>query len=769
MFPQTFDIIPVEMQTEELGKAFLSDFPLACAMLAGAGIIDQPLYSFLKNLSGKDRKLISKIISCFRDRLNIHTVFVPILFFSSRKELESFFRNRGGRVEMKEIPLGSISATAGKLRLPGKIARAVEKLACLHYYRCFFYPMACLEDTMQAIEKLNLEAWLWDMNLEIVRAMEADTGEILSLAQKTETLSRPCTKRELRDFFEENRVEPGPVRKEIWLYARDRQLRGEISGIEEFFRSALHFYQKEARALDQHIDALKDFTRKYRVSEGLEQEVSTAFGKQIRRFLFSNPLKLIRRYADDGLLNAVFPELHALKGLSTTHHHYFDNYVSHCLETLAVVLDSFEDVSKGIILAALFHDIGKPKTAQILGEKQTFHKAGREGAEMTRRICKRLGIGNRTAEKAAFLIRAREQYLHPREVFENWLRKHCLEIPGDFLNDLLRLWYADRVAMVSKISMSREKEADLDKYLAIRDKLGEWIRAASSRVSAEARRKLILTGNDLIKELFFEQGPEIGRMLRYADQWAEQGIVNSKQECLQKIKGLLFDELFQDIRHEVAKAAGNEAARLPWEIAARHGTRILQLLRIDPVALLRRLDAEGLLGHVFPEIEGLKGIEQSPWNHAEGDVYIHTLLVLQRLKEINPHPELHEIIAGLLHDIGKPATCKQDGIGHISFYRHEIVGAEMAGDFCRRFSLDSETSEAIVFLVRNHLQCFLNLPEMSTRKVKRLMAGKHFPSLLRLRKADLMAQLKPDGTYDLSSYEVCVRRLQEVTPGFCCE
>ena len=95
------------------------------------------------------------------------------------------------------------------------------------------------------------------------------------------------------------------------------------------------------------------------------------------------------------------------------------------------------------------------------------------------------------------------------------------------------------------------------------------------------------------------------------------------------------------------------------------------------------LDQTGLLQEVLPEISAMKGVQQPPEFHPEGDVFVHTLLLLQEL----PHPCPPTLAWGaLLHDVGKPATFRV-APDRIRFDNHVDVGVKMAEAICRRLAL----------------------------------------------------------------------------------
>jgi poly(A) polymerase len=143
------------------------------------------------------------------------------------------------------------------------------------------------------------------------------------------------------------------------------------------------------------------------------------------------------------------------------------------------------------------------------------------------------------------------------------------------------------------------------------------------------------------------------------------------------------------------------------------------------------LDA-GLLDAVVPELKEAVGCEQPPEFHPEGDVFVHTMLLLDQFES----PTFTLAMAGLLHDIGKPRT--QTFEDRIRFNQHESVGAEMAAEICQRLRISNDDREVIVWLVSQHMR-IAAMPEMRESKRKRLVREPGFPELLELLRADSLA------------------------------
>lgn len=144
------------------------------------------------------------------------------------------------------------------------------------------------------------------------------------------------------------------------------------------------------------------------------------------------------------------------------------------------------------------------------------------------------------------------------------------------------------------------------------------------------------------------------------------------------------------------------------------------------------LDECELLEHVLPEVARMKGVEQPPEFHPEGDVFTHTLLMLDFVK--NPSPAL--ALAILLHDVGKPLTMTVSD--RIRFNNHDKVGAEEAARICRRLHATNDETETVVWLVSQHMR-LAHAPKMRESKRKRFVREKNFALLLELCRIDCLA------------------------------
>lgn len=156
---------------------------------------------------------------------------------------------------------------------------------------------------------------------------------------------------------------------------------------------------------------------------------------------------------------------------------------------------------------------------------------------------------------------------------------------------------------------------------------------------------------------------------------------------------------------------------------------------------LELMDASGLLEQVLPEVARMKGVEQPPEFHPEGDVFTHTLLLADMLKGASPTLAF----GALLHDVGKPATMTVED--RIRFNNHDKVGAEMSEVICKRLRMSNHDTERVVWLVDQHMR-LAHAPQMRESKLKRFVREPGFAELLELGRLDCRASHGDTSTID---------------------
>ena len=161
------------------------------------------------------------------------------------------------------------------------------------------------------------------------------------------------------------------------------------------------------------------------------------------------------------------------------------------------------------------------------------------------------------------------------------------------------------------------------------------------------------------------------------------------------------------------------------------------------------LDATGLLTEILAEISAMKGVQQPPEYHPEGDVWTHTLLLLEGLEKGCSKSLAWGV---LLHDVGKPPTFRV-APDRIRFDGHAEVGTRMAEEICRRLRFSNETTHQVAALVSNHMR-FGDAKKMKESTLKRFMRLPHFEEHLELHRLDCTGSHR-----DLSLYNFIRERL----------
>jgi poly(A) polymerase len=196
-------------------------------------------------------------------------------------------------------------------------------------------------------------------------------------------------------------------------------------------------------------------------------------------------------------------------------------------------------------------------------------------------------------------------------------------------------------------------------------------------------------------------------------------------------------ELAPSIRQISWERIGDEITRILTEGGAKTGFELL--------------DRAGLLRILLPEIDAMKGVEQSPEYHPEGDVFTHTMLTLEYLDS----PTETLAYGCLLHDVGKPVCIRHDE-ARLTFYGHTEKGAAMAEEVLKRLKRSRATRERVAYLVRNHLR-HLQAPQMRLSTLKRFLGEDGIDELLELTRIDALS-----ANGDLQHYRFCMEKLAEL-------
>lgn len=186
------------------------------------------------------------------------------------------------------------------------------------------------------------------------------------------------------------------------------------------------------------------------------------------------------------------------------------------------------------------------------------------------------------------------------------------------------------------------------------------------------------------------------------------------------------------------------------------------LMNSNAGAGLELLRATGLLDQFAPELSAMCGVEQNFYHIY--DVWTHTLKTLEL---IPPDSGIILRLAALLHDVGKPETKSIDKNGVAHFYRHEAVGADIAGRLLRRLKFPNELIAQSVFLISMHLRVGEYNNSWSDAAVRRLIrdAGERLDDLVLLTAADKAASNPETAHIDIGAFRDHVDRVLKVLAG----
>jgi poly(A) polymerase len=185
-----------------------------------------------------------------------------------------------------------------------------------------------------------------------------------------------------------------------------------------------------------------------------------------------------------------------------------------------------------------------------------------------------------------------------------------------------------------------------------------------------------------------------------------------------------------------AERVRNELERILTEGGARRGFELL--------------DASGMLADLLPEVAAMKGVGQPPEFHPEGDVWAHTLLLLEKLD----HPTPALAWSALLHDVGKPPTFRV--AERIRFDGHVEEGVKLTHGILNRLRFSRDDMERVEALIANHMR-FKDAHRMKQSTLKRFLRMPNFGEHLELHRLDCLSS-----NQNLENYELVKRKLEEL-------
>lgn len=228
-----------------------------------------------------------------------------------------------------------------------------------------------------------------------------------------------------------------------------------------------------------------------------------------------------------------------------------------------------------------------------------------------------------------------------------------------------------------------------------------------------------------------------------------------QEDYLRMLRAIRFAARFQyTIDPELFTAIQQNAANIHKISAERIFDELTKMLTEGNAHIAFELLAEsGLLQEILPEALPMKGCEQPPEYHPEGDVWVHTMLLL---KQLTPTHDPKLAWGCLLHDIAKPVTFSHEPPDRIRFNRHAQIGADMSKVILKRFKAPNQFTEVVCELVHDHLK-FADVKQMRASKLKRFLRNPNFHLHLEQHRIDCMASHE-----NLELYEFCREQLKSL-------
>jgi len=215
--------------------------------------------------------------------------------------------------------------------------------------------------------------------------------------------------------------------------------------------------------------------------------------------LSPTPARGINLLQEAGILKIILPEIESGIGVTQSHHHYYGPYNT-VYKHLVASLEKCPSKKLEVRLAALLHDVGKPKSKRGEGENATFYNHEYIGERMTKDILERLRFSRRVIDKVMLLVRNHMFYYNVDEVGESGVRRVVQKIGLENISDLIDVRIADRLGS----GVPKAVPYKLRHFQFMVEKVSH------DPISV---KQLKLNGNDLMKELAVEPGPKVGAIL----------------------------------------------------------------------------------------------------------------------------------------------------------------------------------------------------------------------------------------------------------------
>jgi poly(A) polymerase/tRNA nucleotidyltransferase (CCA-adding enzyme) len=242
------------------------------------------------------------------------------------------------------------------------------------------------------------------------------------------------------------------------------------------------------------VEAIKKNAKnlKYISAERIKDELE-------KIILAPTPAKGIEMLHETGLLQYIIPEIEIGVGVTQSHHHYYGPYNT-VYKHLVASLEKCPSEKLEVRLAALLHDVGKPKTKRGEGESATFYNHEYAGAKMAERILERLKFSRKVIDNVALLVKNHMFYYNVVEVGEAGVRRVVRKVGLENINDLIDVRIADRLGS----GVPKAVPYKLRHFKFMVEKVSH---------DAVSVKQLKINGHDLMTELKLQPGPKIGAIL----------------------------------------------------------------------------------------------------------------------------------------------------------------------------------------------------------------------------------------------------------------
>jgi len=285
---------------------------------------------------------------------------------------------------------------------------------------------------------------------------------------------------------------------------------------------------KTERAIQENAHFLKMISK---------ERIREEFMKIIMSKRAAEGVELLRKLK---LLRYIIPELEEGYGVSQNKHHIYDCY-EHALRSLDYAAK--KNYGKYVRLAALFHDIGKPRTKEGEGPDATFYGHEIVGAQMTAQILNRLRYSRKDIEKITKLVRYHLFYYNVDEVSESSVRRLVRKVGPENMDELLQVRYCDRIG--SGCPKAEPYKLRHLKYII-------------EKVSQDpiSVKMLKVSGKDVMEILKIESGPKVGQILDILlGELLENPQKNDREYLTERIKelGKLSEEKIENLAQRARK------------------------------------------------------------------------------------------------------------------------------------------------------------------------------------------------------------------------